>query len=79
MTRLKSREFGPGVHPFVKIIWTDLDFNRHNLSKVSRKSGVHEKTVREWRRATTSPNIRNLEAVLNALGYKLVAEKTNED
>ena len=59
-----------GVHPFVKFVFASMRDQRLGYGVVQEKAGVHRGLLSNWRTKYT-PNIVNLEAILNVLGYKL--------
>lgn len=60
------------AHPAVREIWETFDRDPNVTVKgTARRSGIDDSTLRGWRRGT-SPRLADVEAVLNALGKKLV-------
>lgn len=60
------------VHPFVRWIWRKMNEDMWSQEDLAKKSGVSSSCMRKWRRGERNPRIGELEAVINAMGYKLV-------
>lgn len=61
-----------GVHPFVRWIWAEINRQKCSQQDVALRSGVSDSAMRKWRLANRNPRITELEAVINALGYRIV-------
>jgi hypothetical protein len=61
------------AHPLIREIWETI-YERDDVTVkgTARRAGVDECTLRGWRRGT-SASLANVEAVLNVLGFKLIA------
>lgn len=68
---------GRAIHPFVRFIWRKINEDLWSQEDLAQRSGVSSSAMRKWRLGERSPQIRDLEAVINALGYRLVL-KENE-
>lgn len=66
------------VHRFVKLIWRSVNTEMWSQEELERRSGVSVSAVRKWRRGVRSPRLIEIEAVLNTLGYELVARLKDE-
>lgn len=66
---------GRGVHPFVRWIWRQVNEDMWSQEDLARKSGVSASAMRKWRKGERNPRISELEAVINAMGYKLVIKE----
>jgi hypothetical protein len=69
------------AHPAVRQIWLTLNARDDlTLKGVAKRSGVDQRTIRNWRRGA-SPKLADIEAVLNAMnltlrvGYMLTKNK----
>lgn len=60
------------VHPFVRKIWVEINTQCTSQEDVAARAGVSSSAMRKWRRGINSPKLIDIEAVLNALGYKIV-------
>ncbi len=58
------------MHPIVRKILGAALTGGHSFKTLGRQSGVSWGTIRGW--SKSSPKIENVEAVANALGFKLV-------
>lgn len=63
------------AHPFIKFIANNNPITYRELAK---KSGVTASTMQRWRYHASSPMLMDLEAVLNAMGYKLTITRIEE-
>lgn len=64
----------PGCHPTVARVFTELQAQGLTQSFLARRSGVSELTLTDWKHRLADPRLANLEACLNALGYRLSVE-----
>ncbi len=71
----RDTECAKYVHPFVRLIWDTIAEREVSVRSVSDVSGIDPHSLRHWRRGKTGPRIAHVEAVLNALGYRLVIEE----
>ena len=62
------------AHPLVKRTYQIAASEGHALIDVSRRSGVSDAGIRNWR-TRYQPTIDSLEAVLNVMGYELAIQK----
>lgn len=69
--RLKPPADGMFVHPIVRWIWLEINHQQASQEDVAVRAGVSSSAMRKWRRGVRSPGIAELEAVVNALGYKI--------
>lgn len=71
---------GRGVHPFVRWIWKRVNLDEWSQEDLAKRSGVSSSAMRKWRRGERNPRIGELEAVINAMGYrlKIVGELSDE-
>jgi hypothetical protein len=58
------------VHPLVELIFKEMAWQELSRPKLARLAGIAENTIQNWRRCAT-PNLQNVEACLNVLGYEL--------
>ena len=63
---------GKGVHPFVRWIWNRMNVDEWEQELLAKRAGVTSSTMRKWRRGERNPRISELEAVINAMGFRLV-------
>lgn len=69
----------PGAHPLVKLMWQEMHAQRASQMDVSERSGVSAGAMRKWRFGQRgSPRLWDIEAVLNTLGYDLIARRRND-
>lgn len=61
-----------GAHPFVRWIWAEINRQKCSQHDVCARSGVSASAMRKWRLNSRNPRITELEAVVNALGYRIV-------
>lgn len=63
---------GRGVHPIIRWIWKRVNLDEWSQEDLAKRSGVTSSAMRKWRRGERNPRISELEAVVNAMGYKIV-------
>jgi len=66
------------VHPLVRWVWRQMNKQHASQEDVAKRSGVTSSTMRKWRVGVRSPRVIELEAVINALGYKLTVKEKDE-
>lgn len=62
------------AHPLVKRLFELMAYEQIGVLDMSARSGVNSNTLRDWR-GRTLPNVANLDACLNVLGYRLTVEE----
>lgn len=79
--RRQRREADSSSHPFVKFMSKEMARQRATLTDVAERSGVCIKTIGQWRCGGRTPKLRDIEAVMNVLGFdlKLVPQKETRD
>ena len=60
------------VHPIVRFIWRKINEDMWSQEDLAKRSGVSSSCMRKWRRGDSNPQIRELEAVVNTLGYRII-------
>jgi hypothetical protein len=70
--RLRQHTVPPHTHPLVRLLFQELRTRQIPMHDLCSRSGLSINTVINWRAANT-PNLINIEAALNAIGYDLVA------
>lgn len=60
------------VHPIIRFIWRKMNEEMWSQEDLAQKAGVSSSAMRKWRRGERNPRISELEAVVNAMGYRLV-------
>lgn len=68
-----------GAHWIVKLIWRRINDQRASQADVAERSGLNVGTITKWRRGVRSPRLVEAEAVLNALGYRLVVKSMEDE
>lgn len=61
------------AHPFVRRMFEEMLVQGITLEQLADRAGLHHGTIRDWR-SRGKPVLPNIEAVINALGYRLVWE-----
>src|SRR4051812_9713534 len=56
--------------PHVRLVFAEMARQGFTYDEIEARSGVLRPTLKAWRRKS-SPNVQNIEAVLNVLGYDL--------
>ncbi len=62
------------AHPLVKRLFELMQHERIGVLDMAARAGVNGNTLRDWRNRTL-PNVANLDACLNVLGYRLTVEE----
>jgi transcriptional regulator with XRE-family HTH domain len=62
---------GMAIHPIVRWIWDQINFQHASQEDIAKRSGVSSSAMRKWRDGVRSPRLMELEAVVNALGFKI--------
>ena len=62
-------------HPIVRFLFDEVNRQRMPLVALHDRAGLGRDTMRAWKRS--SPRIDNVEASLNAPGYRLAVEKVD--
>src|SRR5688572_11232400 len=70
---------GLAIHPFVRLIWDEMNLQCVSQEDVAIRAGVNPGTIRKWRNGTRSPRLLELEAVMNVLGMRIVAHRILDD
>ena len=63
------------THPLVVFMWREIERRKVTLTSVSDASGIERASIHKWKTSPKGPYLVQLEAVLNALGYKITVEK----
>lgn len=66
---------GRGVHPIIRWIWRRVNQDEWSQEDLAKRSGVTSSAMRKWRRGEHNPRISELEAVINAMGYRIVIKE----
>jgi transcriptional regulator with XRE-family HTH domain len=74
----KEPRKGVAIHPLVRWVWSQMNRQRASQEDIAKRSGVASSTMRKWRVGVRSPRVMELEAVINALGYKLTVKEKDE-
>lgn len=75
----KPGSFAPGAHSFVVFLWKNI-LDRHlSVTSVAEVSGIERANIYKWRNSIKGPYLMQVEAVLNALGYKIQIVKSDEN
>lgn len=76
---LRKRDYGAAIHWSVRAMWEEIISSDLCLYDVAKVSGVSRDAMRHWKYGVYGPKIDNIEAVLNAIGYRLVIEKIDHE
>jgi hypothetical protein len=64
----------PGAHWMVRKLFKEAYLQSLTVAQLGIKSGVAEKAIRQWGRKR-KPGLHNIEACLNAVGYRLTLQR----
>jgi len=76
--RSKEPAKDKGVHPFIRWTWQEMNRQKASQEDVATRAGIASSTMRKWRQGVNSPKLADIEAVINALGGKLVIRIDND-
>ena len=62
------------THPLVQRLYIEYRESRRQMNDIAAHAGVSEHAIRHWFQGS-SPSLALYEAVLNALGWKLIVVK----
>ena len=65
------------AHPLARHFFELASKSGRSLNDIAAEAGIHPKTFGSWKQKF-SPQIENLEAALNALGYRLAVVRGHE-
>lgn len=65
----------PNAHPLVRFLFNQMRSQQVSVTHMCTASGVHYNTVTHWRKNRAVPNVANLEACMNVLGYTILEPK----
>lgn len=77
--RAKEPAKGKAVHPLVRWIWRQMNHQKASQEDVAERSGVASSTMRKWRQGINSPKLSDIEAVVNALGGKIIVRVDDDN
>lgn len=77
--RVKEPAKSKAVHRFVRWIWQQTNMQRASQEDIAQRSGVSSSAMRKWRSGENNPKLSDIEAVINALGGKLVIRMNDDD
>lgn len=69
--RLPRRKPVSNTHPLVKWVWLEMQHQRVSQLEMERISGISPKLFNNMIRGISNPKLGDIEALVNALGYKL--------
>lgn len=76
--RFKAKWVPERGHPIIRFMIEEINRQRRNYEELAETSGVARNFAHSWRRGA-DPKLTNIDAVLNALGYRLIVEKIDDD
>lgn len=77
--RPNNTEGSQAVHHLVKWAWNRRDVDGRTQKQLAHDAGVSVSSMRRWWKGERTPQLFELEAVINALGYKLTLEPLKEE
>lgn len=77
--RVKEPAKGKAIHPAVRWVWRQMNMQRASQQDIALRSGVSSSAMRKWRDGINAPKLADIEAVINALGGKLVIRMDDDD
>lgn len=76
--RYHPRKIPEHGHPLVRFIFEQMNKQQVTYREVEQRSGVAVPTMKQWQ-DRANPNLLNIEAVLNVLGYTLLPVRKKDD
>jgi len=59
-------------------MWNEINEQRTSQEDIAERSGITSSAMRKWRTGQQAPTLAAIEAVINALGYKLVIKEDKQ-
>ena len=78
ITYQRQRPPHPSAHPLVHRMWREINAQRASQEDIAARSGVSSSAMRKWRKGERSPNLLDLEAIFNVLGFELTVKVRKE-
>jgi transcriptional regulator with XRE-family HTH domain len=66
------------AHPIIKFIWRQMKSQRVPALDLAERAGIHDSTLRKWKKRERAPNLLQVIDVLQVLGYRLAIVEINE-
>jgi transcriptional regulator with XRE-family HTH domain len=63
-----------GVDPMLKWVWMEMQQQRISQVELANRTGFSGASLRNWFQGRSSPEYSSVRAMVNALGYDLLAE-----
>lgn len=77
MRLFRPHHIPTNVHPIVRKLFELMHEERLGVLDMSERSGINRNTIKDWK-ARAVPNIVNLDAFLNTLGYELAIRRKKD-
>ena len=77
IVRFKPHTIPAHTHPVVQEFFRLRNIERAPLSVITKQAGLGRDTIQQWTSRAT-PNVANLDAALNVLGYRLAVVKNHD-
>lgn len=66
---------GLAVNPLTRWIWLRINEDEWSQEDLAKRAGVSSSAMRKWRNGVRSPRLSEIEAVVNALGFRIKLEE----
>ena len=68
----------PNNHRVLRFLYEAAFKQQLTMADLSERSGINQNTLRHWRYKST-PNIRDIDAALGAVGYEITVRRIKND
>lgn len=66
---------GAAINPLIRWIWKKMNEEEWSQEDLAQRAGVSSSAMRKWRNGARSPRLSEIEAVVNALGWRIKLEE----
>jgi transcriptional regulator with XRE-family HTH domain len=75
----RARSRAAHIHPVVRSVFEEMDRRNLTYKEMEKLSGVSNVIMWYWNAGRSNPNILNISYTAEALGYRIVLEKIEDD
>lgn len=71
----RSKMPARGTHKLLTFLWGEMNAQQVSQEDVAERAGVSSSAMRKWRNGSRKPNLIDLEAIFNVLGYQITVRE----
>jgi transcriptional regulator with XRE-family HTH domain len=71
IAQLRRAPLAPNTSQLIKFLYYQLELHQYTYADIELRTGLSSGALSSWFRGVTEPRTGNLEAALNAVGYRL--------